>query len=108
MQKLFFSGAMALLISLNNSGSSNINPALTTVSSVVFSEKNGKPLDGVFVYTISGEEEVVTKSKGEFSIQTSKKTPFILTAEHWDFETSNITITNPAQRILFKLKPKQR
>lgn len=107
MEKLFFSGAMALLILFSNSGSSKINPELITVSGQVLSEKTGKPVDGVFVYTISGEEEAITKNKGEFTIQTSKKTPFILSAEHRDFETGSIKITNPGQRIVFKLKPKQ-
>lgn len=108
MKKLFFSGAAALLLLVSSSYTSPVDPKVTIVSGVVVSDKNGKPLDGVFIYTISGEEEALTKEKGEFRIQTSKKTPFVLTAEHRDYETNRVTITDPGQRIIIRLKMKQR
>lgn len=73
-----------------------------TVSGVILSD-TGKPVAGALVYVTPGEEEALTKEKGEFSIETSKKTPFVLTAEHWEYQKATVTVTDAGKRVTIKL-----
>ena len=77
-----------------------------TVSGVVLSA-SGKPVSGVLVAVTPGEEEALSKEKGEFSIQTSRQTPFTLTAEHWDFSKATVTVTDATKRITIRLQPRK-
>ncbi len=77
-----------------------------TVSGVVVSE-NGKPVAGVLTYITSGEEEALTNSKGEFSIRTMRSTPFVLTAEHWEYKKEAVTVSDAGKRITVRLIKKK-
>lgn len=88
--------------------SSFIRPASerTMVTGIIVSDA-GKPIPGVLVYVIPGEEESLTREKGEFSIETTKKTPFVLTAEHWDYQKATVTVTDAGKRVTIKLSKKK-
>ena len=77
-----------------------------TVKGVVVGE-DGKPVSGVLVYATAGEEEALTKQNGEFSIETSRKTPFTLTAEHWEYHKGAVTVNDPDKRVTIKLAKKK-
>lgn len=74
------------------------------VSGVVLADNTGKPLSNAHVYIVHGEEEALTNSKGEFSIETAKKFPVTLTAEHQGFKKFQAMVTSPGQKQIIKLK----
>ncbi|MEQ1676512.1 MAG: carboxypeptidase-like regulatory domain-containing protein [Chitinophagaceae bacterium] len=108
MNKLFIMSLAVMVVLVNSSFNNKPAYAGTIIQGTVLSEKTGKPVPGAIVSVVSGEEEALTKQKGEFRIQTAKNTPFVLTTEHGDYETSRITITDAGQRIIIRLKPKQK
>ena len=78
----------------------------TAVKGVVLSEKNGKPLPRVLVYITQGEEEALTNERGEFVVETARKTPFTITAEHWEYNKRTLSITDAGKRVTIRLAPK--
>ncbi|MBL7730165.1 MAG: carboxypeptidase-like regulatory domain-containing protein [Chitinophagaceae bacterium] len=70
------------------------------------SAQTGKPIKGALVYVVAGEEEALTKDNGVFKITTSQKTPVTVTAEHQQYHTGRISITDTRQQIIVRLKAK--
>lgn len=78
----------------------------TVVEGVVLSTSNGKPVMNVHVYIVHGEEEALTNSKGQFRIETSKKFPLTLYAEHKDYREFRVVIPIAGQKQVIKLQPR--
>lgn len=88
--------------------SSFLKPAgeTVTVSGIVVSDQTGKPLPAVLVYVTEGEEEALTKEKGEFRVETAKKLPFTVTAEHWEYEKRIIRVTGTDKKLIIRMVKK--
>ena len=75
----------------------------TTVQGVVIEQSSGKPVNKAHVYTIRGEEEVLSRTSGEFSIATWQKLPVTVVIEHKDYETVKVTVRNSSDKLIVKL-----
>ena len=73
---------------------------------IVVDANTGLPVNSVYVYTISGEEEVLTNKKGEFKFVSWQPLPLSLTVVHKEFEKTQLKITDASKTILIKLKKK--
>jgi len=77
------------------------------LAGTIVSEKTGKPVKNVLVAVTPGEEEALTNAQGEFKIETIKKTPFILTAEHLNYEKLRMGINDVNKKLVIRLRPKE-
>lgn len=77
------------------------------LAGTIVSGKTGKPVKNVLVAVTPGEEEALTNAQGEFKIETIKKPPFILTAEHLNYEKLRIGIDDVNKKLVIRLKPNE-
>ncbi len=76
---------------------------LNTVKGIVLSDKTGKPVPGVLVYIVLGEEEALTKGQGEFSIETTKKLPLEVVTEHRDYKKQSVELSVLTGKLVIRL-----
>ena len=76
------------------------------IEGTIVAGKSNTPVPRVHVYVLDGEEEALTNSKGEFKLTTWQALPVTITAEHAEYETQRIRVTNAAQRQQIVLKKK--
>lgn len=101
--------AVLLLLTflLNSSFVPVAGKRLITVKGIVLSEKTGKPVQGALVYIVLGEEEALTKVKGEFSIETTKKFPLEVVTEHRDYKKQSVELTTLPDNLVIRLTARQ-
>jgi len=98
---------LLLFFFLLNTGFSNPQPErLVTIKGVVVSDLTGKPVSGALVYVVLGEEEALTKGKGEFSIETSHDWPIEILSEHRDYQKQSVILKAPTDKLVIRLKPR--
>ena len=83
-----------------------VSQAQITLSGKVVDAQTNQPLSGVHVYIESGEEEAFSDKAGKFRIQSWKKLPLTLHAEHKDFQKQSLQVTAAGETIELKLKKK--
>ena len=93
---------LAMLLTYHDS----IRLSQIVVEGVVLSEGSLKPIPDAYVYTVSGEEEVLTDKQGRFKLTTWQALPLSLTVEHNNFETLKVRVTNLPANQSIKLKRK--
>ncbi|MBI5372663.1 MAG: carboxypeptidase-like regulatory domain-containing protein [Sphingobacteriales bacterium] len=81
---------------------------ITLVKGVVLSEKTGQPVKGALVYVVLGEEEALSKPNGDFTLETTKNTPFEVVTEHWEYQKNSLELKEAGQKLVIRLKPRQR
>lgn len=104
MKKYLFSLpiTLAMLLTYNDS----IRLSQIVVEGTVLSEGSLKPVQDAFVYTVSGEEEVLTDKNGKFRLTTWQSLPVVVTVEHRDFETVKSKITSVPANQSIRLRRK--
>ncbi len=98
---------LLLFILLNSSFVPVSGKRLITVKGTVLSDKTGKPVPGALVYIVLGEEEALTKVKGEFSIETTKKLPLEVVTEHRDYKKHSVELTSLTDNLVIRLTVSQ-
>ena len=73
------------------------------VFGTVYSKQSGKPIAGVYLYTVKGEEEGVTNKQGEFRFKTWQRFPVIVYVHESQNKVTTVTVSNPSQPIAVKL-----
>lgn len=102
-KNLFFINV--LLIALTGIGQPQKAPAV--IEGRVITETNGQPVANAHVYIIDGEEEALTNSNGEFSIESWQKAPITLTVDTYrHYRKTSIVVANPSKKQLIRLKTK--
>ena len=72
----------------------------------VVEAETGKPVEKVYLYVLQGTEEILTNSKGEFKLSTWQELPLTLTAEHKDYTTEVIKISEQSRSLKIKIRKK--
>lgn len=78
----------------------------STLGGVVLDAASGQPLEKAYVYTVKGEEEALTNSRGAFSLKTWQVLPVTLTVQHLEGGESRVKVTAPTQKLRILL-PRQ-
>lgn len=78
------------------------SPERITVRGILLSPA-GKPVSNALVSIRQGEEEVLSKSNGEFSVETASRPPFILTVEHPDYQEARLKVEQPDKKLSIQL-----
>jgi hypothetical protein len=93
MRKLIFIAATALLFSYKTV------PGYVpfTVEGIVKDESSGEPLKNVHVYTVKGEEEAITDSKGVFRFQSWHQS-VVVAAEVKHYQRKEVRLSLPASK----------
>ncbi|MBC7848377.1 MAG: carboxypeptidase-like regulatory domain-containing protein [Chitinophagaceae bacterium] len=73
---------------------------------VVVDASTAKGVDRAHVYVVKGSEEILTNSRGEFTLNTWQELPVVITIEHSDFKTSVEKITGDNRKIRVRLAKK--
>ena len=81
-------------------------PKSTVLYGVIVSAETGLPVNNVYVYVVSGEEEALTNKKGEFKFTSWQPLPISLKIKHPEFEETKLLITDASKTIQVKLKKK--
>ncbi|MET0391967.1 MAG: carboxypeptidase regulatory-like domain-containing protein, partial [Chitinophagaceae bacterium] len=96
---------MVLLAALT--GQAQVRHAPVVVQGRVVDESTGQPVANAHVYIVEGEEETLTGNDGGFRIESWQKAPLTLTVNNYkQYRKTSITISNPAQRQLVRLRTK--
>ena len=74
-----------------------------TLHGVVANKETGKPIGGIYLYTVKGEEEAITNKTGEFKFVTWQKLPVTLYVHNKENENIRIVVSNPSEDIKVKL-----
>jgi hypothetical protein len=98
---------LLLYFLMNSSFISARGKRLITVKGIILSEKTGKPVSGALVYIVLGEEEALTKVKGEFSIETTKKLPLEVVTEHRDYKKQSVELSALTDNLVIRLAARQ-
>lgn len=94
--------AIVLLITLG--GQAQAKKAVVIEGRVV-EETTGRPVSNAHVYIVDGEEETLTNSNGEFSLETWQKLPLTLTVDTYKrYKKLSILISDPTRKQLVRLK----
>lgn len=73
----------------------------------VTDEQTGKPVAGVHVFVVEGEEEGFSNERGEFVVKTWSALPVVLTIKSAQFPLKRITVRNARAALDIKLKPEK-
>ena len=69
----------------------------------VVSKATGKPLPGVYLFTVQGEEEGVTNRQGAFRFMTWQEFPAKIFVRNEKNEDVPVSIVEPASKIVIRL-----
>jgi hypothetical protein len=73
------------------------------VYGTVYGKQSGKPIAGVYLYTVQGEEEGLTDKQGEFRFKTWQRFPVILYVHESQNKVTTVTVSSPSQQIAVRL-----
>lgn len=74
-----------------------------SVTGVIRDNETGTPVQYVHVFTVKGEEEAITNSKGEFQFQTWLRSAELTTEkEGYQRKTVSLSFPSPRQTILLQ------
>jgi hypothetical protein len=93
---------LAMLLTYHDS----IRLSQIVVEGTVLSEGSLKPVADAYVYTVSGEEEVLTDKQGKFKLTTWQSLPLSITVEHYSFETLKVRVNTVPANQSIRLKRK--
>ncbi len=102
LRNLFFAGVAVVSVAFTQIEAKE----KIVIEGTVVTGKTNTPVPQVHVYVLDGEEEALTNSKGEFKITTWQSLPVTVTAEHAQYETQRIRVSNAGQRQQIVLKKK--
>lgn len=72
-----------------------------TIKGVVLDAQSGKPLAGVYLYVVKGEEESLTDAKGTFVLESWQSLPLQLTVQYGGaVKNVKVNAVNTPLRIL--------
>lgn len=77
-----------------------------TIKGKIIQGDNKQAIDKAYVYIVSGEEETLSLSDGQFSIRTWQKFPITVVVEHADYQPTKTLLKKPDQEVLISLKKK--
>jgi hypothetical protein len=77
------------------------------IEGIVLKFENNQPLEKALVYTILGEEEVLTNQDGKFILKTYQPLPLILHIHHSDTEDAALKVESSSKKLTILLKRKQ-
>jgi hypothetical protein len=77
-----------------------------TVAGKVVDAQTNQALSGVHVYIEAGEEEGFSDRSGKFSIQSWKKYPITVYAEHKDYLKQTVQVSSAGGALEIKMKKK--
>lgn len=105
MKRNFFL-IIVLLISL--SGQAQHKKSVVIEGRVV-EETTGRPVSNAHVYVVEGEEEALTNSNGEFTLESWQKLPLTLTVDTYRrYRKLSIQVADPSRKQLVRLKIQSR
>ena len=81
----------------------NFLPA--TLKGQVTDARTGKPVAGVHLFIVHGEEEEFSSAKGEFHLKTWSALPAVITVEHKLYKAQQFRVENETDRISILLTP---
>ena len=64
----------------------------TEVSGIVLDKNNHQPVPNVYIYTIKGEEETLSRENGSFKLLSWEKLPVTVSFEKKGYKPARITI----------------
>jgi hypothetical protein len=82
------------------------NAPQVTVAGKVVDAQTSQALSGVHVYIEAGEEEAFSDRNGKFSIQSWKKFPITVYAEHKDYQKQTLQVNSASGALEIKMKKK--
>lgn len=86
----------------------SFTPAETiTIRGKVIQTDNQQAIKKAYVYIISGEEETLSLSDGQFSIRTWQKFPIKVVVEHRDYLPASALLKKSEHELVISLKKKQ-
>jgi hypothetical protein len=81
-------------------------PLQVTISGKVVDAQTNQALGGVHVYIEAGEEEAFSDRSGKFKIQSWKKFPLTVFAEHKDYQKQTLKVNAEVGALEIKMKKK--
>ncbi len=74
------------------------------ISGTVTDAQSNQAIAGVHIFSIAGEEEAFTDRSGKFKIQSWKKFPLTIHAEHKDYQKQIVQVNAAGELLNIKLK----
>ena len=98
---VLYTSVLILAFFISSSFTHKANKFTLQIRGVVIAADTKQPIANAYLYIVKGEEEVLTNSKGEFSLTTSEKIPCTVTVIHKDFKQYKLNVDNHA--LYFKV-----